>query len=72
MGVVWAEFGSTSKVQLTTSKKYQNLGYKGATIREGPGENTGQIYIIDSIVVLLLLNYPNLTKLTPSFTYGAV
>ena len=32
VGVVWEEFGYTSKVQLVTSKKYQNLRYRGTLI----------------------------------------
>ena len=43
MGVIWAEFGSTSKVQFATSKNYLNFrqGGGGGHCAERPGENTG-------------------------------
>ena len=41
-GVVWAEFGFTSKVQFATSKNYPNLRQRGPLyMLKGSAENTG-------------------------------
>ena len=51
MGVAWAEFVSTSKVQLTTSKRYHNYTHEGPLyVQKERGVSTVDVFQIVTFV----------------------